>query len=264
MNAVQETAWYVYAVLPDGVAPPACGVAVLPGAGLELIGAAGLTALVSLVPRALFVADDPAGRAGEPDWVAARAAAHHEVVALAAAGGPCLPLGFGTLFSSSSGVTDWLDAHAAALLRALALVAGREEWAVTIIEDAAAHMAWLRAHDADLLARAAAAEKASRGTAFLLARQLDKALAAARDTHEAAVATTLQAQFTALGAARAERAAGAARLAWSVLAAPEVAVAAAMADIEVALQGTGLGLRLTGPWPPYAFARAAWQESLDA
>lgn len=264
MNAVQETAWYVYAVLTAGAPMPACGAAVLPGAALEVIGAADLAALVSLVPRALFVADDPAGRAGEPEWVAACAAAHHEVVAQAAASGPCLPLGFGTLFSSSAGVTDWLEAHAAGLRRALGLVAGRQEWAVSVIEDEAAHAGWLRTHDSGVLRLAAAAEAASRGTAFLLSRQLDKAVAAARGAHEADVALALQARFAELGEVRGERKSGAARLAWSILAAPDAGVTAVLADIGVALAGTGLSLRLTGPWPPYAFARAAWQESLDA
>jgi hypothetical protein len=264
MTAVQETAWYVYAILPAGSAAPPDGEGVLPEARLEVIDAAGLAALASLVPRALFAAADPACRAGEPDWVAARAAAHHAVVALAAAGGPCLPLGFGTLFSTTAGIAGWLDAHAPALLRALAQVSGRQEWAVTIVEDAAGHADWLRAHDAGLLARAAALATAARGAAFLLARQMDKAVAAAREARAAKVSATVQARLASLGELRVDLPPGPARLAWSLLAAPEAQVEAIVADIGVALQGTGLTLRVTGPWPPYAFARAAWQENFDA
>jgi hypothetical protein len=268
MTALAATAWYTYAVLPGGTRAPNGDEAVLQGASLEIIaqndGPGALAALVSLVPRGLFAPDDAACRAAEPDWVAARAQAHHAVVAQISAAGPCLPLGFGTLFASTDSVRRWLDTHAAGLRLALGQLGGQQEWAVSLIEDEAAHVAWLQENSVDLRRLAEAAQRAGPGAAFLLQKRMEKAVGGARQAHAAAVAARLGAHFAALHQTRGEAAPVGAAAAWSLLAGREDALPEMIDEARGDLAHTGLTLRVTGPWPPYAFARAFWQEAQNA
>jgi hypothetical protein len=261
VTALTQTALYVYAIVPPGGGLPRGGEAILPGASVEIIAGedGGIAALVSLVPRGLFAPDDPASRAAEPEWVAARAAAHHDVVALAHAAGPCLPLGFGTLFASSHGVRHWLAGQAPVFVPALSRVAARQEWAVTLTTDRAAHAAWARAHDAAAQQLAASLATAGPGAAFLLTRRLEKAVQQACAAQLAQAASRTEHYLAGCGAVLPDPPGHGAAASWSVLASTGMDVPARLAGLEARLGGAGLGLRATGPWPAYAFARAAWQ-----
>jgi hypothetical protein len=281
---IAAEAWYVYAILPQAGRVPADqasstepDAAILPAATVAAVPLGSLTILASLVPRALFERGHPASRTADPDWMAARIAAHHAVNAAAAATGPCLPLAFGTLFSSLDLLRDWLAARQAMLRAALARLAGQAEWAVSLVEDAATHAAWLERHAPGLEALARAAADASEGIAFLMARRLDKARATARRTHLEAVTAMVAA---AMAAARLDVMAEPARAGlpvglpvWTVMlpraadpAQGEAAkgesapLPATLAALATDLHPCGLSLRLTGPWPAYAFARAVLAE----
>jgi hypothetical protein len=224
------------------------------------LAAPALAALVSIVPVALFQAEAPGTGAADPGWVAARAAAHHEVVVAVSQGGSCLPLGFGTIFGGAEAVRAWIDAGAARLGHALATVTGHAEWAVSLVTDQAARGAWLRDHDPILRGLADAAAAAGPGTRFLIERQAARAAAAGLLAADAAAAAWLQAELSGRGwVARQDGEA-----AWSVLAAHGADLPAALADLLPGLAAAGLSLRVAGPFPPYAFARAAWQEPAHA
>jgi hypothetical protein len=271
MTAESTQAWYVYAVLPgDAFAPPGDGV--LPGAPVEATRFDTLIILASLVPRALFDSANPANRTADPLWMAARVEAHHGVIVAATEAGPCLPLVFGSLFSSLDLVRQWLAPRRGTLLEALARVAGHQEWAVSMQEDSAVHGGWLEAHDPALQAMAAAVAAAGEGTAFLLARRLDKARTAARAAHIAAAATALARRLTDAGLDFTADATSSGLPGWSVLVRDpasgqpaSISPPAVLADaVDPGMQPAGLSLRLSGPWPAYAFARAALvQESVD-
>jgi hypothetical protein len=259
----------VYAVLPSSAALPACPDSILPGAPLAILAGGAtrddrdLAVLASRVPRGVFAADDAQCQAGDPAWVAARATAHHAVVRVVAEAGACLPLGFGTLFASTGSVLAWKAAHADGLRRTLAAVAGRQEWAVRLTEQAAAHGAWLDAHDPALRSLAAAADAAGPGRAHLLRRRLAQAREAARAAHAKAVAEALGARLSTLRCAvRADAAAGQDAARWNLLATQDAGLEPALAALAAAMDETGFSLRVTGPWPPYAFARDAWQETV--
>jgi hypothetical protein len=262
-------AWYVYGLRERASAAPMAAPmaeAILPDSEVQVLPAGGLAVLASRVPRPLFDRLDPANRTADPDWMGARVRACHAVNAAAAATEPFLPLAFGTLFSSLALLEDWLAPREAALRAALARVAGHDEWRLALEADAALHAGWLERHDPALRALAESVAAAGQGTAFLLARRLDRAREAARAGHlaeaAAAVATALdRAGLTVLAEA----------LAWNILA-PRAAAAdappawsASLAPLAAELAPTGLVLRLTGPWPAYAFARAALAgEAADA
>jgi hypothetical protein len=246
-------AWYAYAVLPDGALLPTAE-PVLPDASFELVRATRVAVLASPVPRALFDRDDPANQAGDPAWIGARAHAHHGVAAAAAAAGACLPLAFGALFASRDSLGTWVEARQAGLERALARVAGRAEWAVRLHEDAEAHAAWLDLHDPDLQALAARIAAASSGTGFLLERRQAQARSAARAAHLAAAGREVAVALAGNAGLVEQQAA-----CWTVLAdaAERQLLEAALAPLAQAWEGNGLMLALSGPWPPYAFAREA-------
>jgi hypothetical protein len=275
-GAGEAGAWFVYGLRPTPGTPPV-GEAILPDCAVEIVPVGGFTVLASSVPRRLFDRGDPQNRTADPDWMAARVRAYHTVNAAAAeAPEPFLPLAFGTLFSSLDLLADWLAPRAVALRAALGRVAGRREWLLTLEADQAAHAAWLDANDTALQALAASVAAAGEGTAFLLARRLDKTREAARARHAARAADLVAA---ALDRAKAREEAGAKAgadltvlaetprgggAAWSILApsaaSSGTAWSAPLADVAADLAPTGLVLRLTGPWPAYAFARAALAE----
>jgi hypothetical protein len=259
-------AWYVYGLRAEAGAAPVAE-AILPDSDVAVLPVGRLAVLASRVPRPLFDRLDPANRTADPDWMGARVRACHAVNAAAAeAAEAFLPLAFGTLFSSLDLLGDWLAPREAALRAALARVAGHSEWRLALEPDAALHTAWLDGHDPALRALAGAVAAAGEGTAFLLARRLDKARAAARARHLAEAAATVAAALDQAGLNVLADA-----LAWSILA-PRAAASdappawsAPLAPLAAELAPTGLVLRLTGPWPAYAFARAALAgEAADA
>lgn len=250
-------ALYTYAVIAAGGTPPRGG-AILPGVALLTFEEAGVAALASPVPRAWFEAG-PECRTEDPDWLAARAAAHHQVVA--ATEGAVLPLAFGALFSDEAKLRAWLAQGAVQFAAALEAVRGHSEWSIVLAEDVTAHEAWLRGHDPGLSALAEQARGASAGTAFMLNRRLEKALAAAREARrrDAAQALGLMLENVAPRVWTGTPRQPAAVAGWNLLLpAPALPrLRAAVEDEAAALRETGLTLSLSGPWPPYAFAREA-------
>ena len=250
-------ALYTYAVVDAGCAPPDVG-AILPGAALFALAEGKVAALASPVPRAWFEAG-PQCRIDNPDWLAERAAAHHAVVA--GLHDAVLPLAFGAIFSGEAPLRAWLRDGAPRFAAALGAVRGQSEWSVLLSEDAVAHAAWLRAHDTGLAALAARVEAAGPGTAFMLGRQLERALATARQQrrHDSTLALSrllegVSAHLRA-GAPQQENAVAGFNLLLPGPAQPRLRAALEAAAEE--LDGTGLALALSGPWPPYAFAREA-------
>lgn len=260
MTMETALAWYAYAVVPVG-APVPQGHAILPGARIEAIDAAGIIVLASLVSRDLFDSADSANRTADPAWMAERVEAHHKVNSTAAVAGACLPLTFGVLFSSLDVLRAWAMPRAAQLQAALGRVTGRSEWTVTLQEDAPVHAAWLERSDAGLRELTSAVASAGAGTAFLLARRLDKARAAARLAHLQAAGDAVAADLAQLADVTPE-ASRSGMPTWSVLA-PQAGPAALHQHLgphAAALAETGLMLQVSGPWPAYSYARNALAE----
>lgn len=262
MTAQSAQAWYAYAILPDNPAVPFAD-GVLAGAPVEPMRIGTLTVLVSLVPRALFDSANPASRAADPDWAAARIAAHHAVNVAAADAGPSLPLAFGALFSSLDLLRQWLAPRTLALHAALARVAGRAEWSVSMQEDVAVHAAWLDAHTPAIRSLLQAAAIAGEGTAFLIGRRLAKARAAARAAHLQSAAGSVAQQLAQAGLAVMSEPPRSGMPRWTVLAPDSAALPDVVGTLTAELAVAGLSLHLTGPWPPYAFARAALEADDD-
>lgn len=242
-------ALYAYAVLPaTATLPPARGLA---GAGpLLLVREGAVAALVSPVPAAWFAEGGPSGDA---DWVSGQALRHHALCGALA--GQALPLAFGAVFSTEVPLRVWLAERGAALVAALDQAAGCAEWTLLLREDAPRLEAWLATHDAELARMSAAAEAAGPGTRFLLERRLERARAEARARHLEAAARRLQAALSAHARAMlpARTSAGLVGVTALLPGGPPGALDAMAEELD----GTGLAVALSGPWPPYAFAREA-------
>ncbi len=253
----QGRAWYVYAVMNGDAA---CAIPDQPGvlqeALLQIVTSSAVTALVSEVELAPFTAAN--GPAADPTWIAACAERHHAVVSCLQV--PSLPLGFGTLFASRAGLDAWLTQHGETARAALARLDGRAEWAVVLREDEAAHATWLQGHDTGLLALAEQQRCAGPGAAFLISKRVARAQATARQAHLAAMAAHADADLRCSCSDVLAGRSAAQAPSWSVLADPGVPLSPRLRPLTEALLATGLELRVTGPWPPYAFARSFWQQ----
>ncbi len=250
----EATALYAYAVLPADAALPGTPATILPDAPLGLICGSGCAALVSAVPRNAFAAR-PVQEPGQGAWIAVRTHAHHATIAAAAAEGPVLPLAFGAVFDGVAPLRAWLAARRPRLAAALTQVAGCAEFTLRLEEDTEGHIAWLDAHDEDLRSLAEDARNAGADDAFRLGGRRARRLTEARHARQQALVRDL--------AARLQRHA---RLLPGEMTAlvRDADVPALRADLDrIArdLSGTGLALRLAGPWPPYASAHAALSEA---
>jgi hypothetical protein len=97
-----------------------------------------------------------------------------------------------------------------------------------------------------------------------LERRLARAREVARLQHKRAAALRL-AECLAAEGLEIWQETGEPGLVWSLLAERDAEMTARLEAVGKALfGGSGLAVRITGPWPPYAFARAAWQEADDA
>ncbi|HSR24708.1 MAG TPA: GvpL/GvpF family gas vesicle protein, partial [Candidatus Eisenbacteria bacterium] len=87
---------------------------------------------VSEVPRSDFGEERLEERLESPEWAAALAQTHFDVVEQLFARGPVLPLRMCTLFASPDRVADVLTARAAELQASLDRLAGCAEWSVKV------------------------------------------------------------------------------------------------------------------------------------
>jgi hypothetical protein len=242
-------ALYAYAALPAGSAIP--GQPGLEGAGeLALVTEGAVAALVSPVPAAWFA---EGGLASDPEWVSRQALRHHAVCGALA--GMALPLAFGAVFSSEAPLRLWLAERAGPLATALARAEGCAEWTLLLREDTPRLEAWLDAHDTELARLSGAAAAAGPGTRFLLERRLERARGEARARHLDAAATRLQAALTEHARALTPARTRDGMLGVNVLL--PGAPPPALENMAGELDATGVSLTLSGPWPPYAFAREA-------
>jgi hypothetical protein len=89
-----------------------------------------LCAIVSEVPLEDFCGAEAELRMQELAWVAPRALRHEEVVEKVRRQSPVLPSRFGTLFSSSASLAEFLKLHHQTISQFLDRVADQDEWSV--------------------------------------------------------------------------------------------------------------------------------------
>jgi hypothetical protein len=228
----EGTALWVYGVVEDPVAVDVEGVG---GAGVELVAAHGLHAIVSQVPLSEF-GDEPLRRHLEDlTWIERVARAHEGVLETVMARTTVVPLRLCTICLTRERVADLLAAQAADLSGALDRLRGCSEWGVKLFAARPRDDAVAAEHGADYLARKRRARE-ERERSFERVSQVHDALSA---------------------------------VAVAAIANPAQHRDAHGRDADMLLNGSylvddgrerefrelaeGLGAEVTGPWPPYNF-----------
>jgi hypothetical protein len=200
-------------------------------------------------------ADEP-----DPAWLAAEAQRHHATVRHLFEAGPVLPIRFGTVLNAED-IGSLLQSHASQLTAELDRLTGVAEWGVKIVIDpdslaraAESSSDALRELDAELTT-------STQGRGYLLKRKREALLGDAVERHADRVTEDVRAGLAMLSIEDAHlpppsvTPAGQhviANLAFLVAAprAPEFEAAA-----DRLARSAGVGLELSGPWPPYSFVR---------
>ena len=193
--------------------------------------------LTGLISRCPFQ-----GKLETADDAAARVLVHHQLLSFYAAHGPVLPMQFGAYFSSLRAIRSQLAAQEHAHLATLSRLGHRQEYSLSVTRtDAPANQSLDSANvvsGREFLSRRRA-KRDQRGVAR--AEQLvlcDEILTAWRDVAPVSLHPSRKALLTA-----------------SILLAPDqrAAIEVLLSQQATALAAVGLGLKLSGPWPPYGF-----------
>jgi hypothetical protein len=260
----EETLVWAYCVADGSIEPPA-GQGVDGEHPLERVDHAGLTALVSRVPKRQFDADALRENLNDIEWLGRVARAHEQVLEDVLSSTTIVPLRLCTLYESDDGVRQMLEREQSALTRALTALAGREEWGVKLLVDPQKLQ-----QVAESRAAASAGEQGSEldgqsaGGAYLLRRRLERQVREESNALMSATVETLRAELEAFALDMVTRPAQNPEL--SGLQGRMILNAALLVDadgvdrlnalaraIEADYGDLGARVILTGPWPPYNF-----------
>jgi len=127
MNAIAPGT-YVFCVTRESAPlPPLPGLDAAPLAE-ERVG--GLKAIVCQVDLEIWAGEDSSERLADLEWLGPRALHHERINEGVMRSAPLLPLRFGCLFSSPSGVQSWIDRHRRPIERFLDATVNAEEWSI--------------------------------------------------------------------------------------------------------------------------------------
>jgi gas vesicle protein GvpL/GvpF len=241
---------YLYAITSSapGASPPACA-AIDPAFPIELAEYDDIQAVVSNVPLEHFDSVAMKDRVADRQWVETAVRAHDEVVKSAMTFGAVIPCRFCTIVRSRDDIYALLSKHHDRIASTLESLAGKNEWGVKVFypQPAAQQVAenisgttYLQQKQ-QAKERAIKNERAARDRAIRLHDLLSASAASAarlpprRQSTEGARELLLNGAY--LVADRETERFHAAVSDWTERHAPE-----------------GLGVEVTGPWPPYNFA----------
>jgi hypothetical protein len=243
---------WVYGVVPGAVEQPpaAAGVDAAP---VRLHRRAGVTALVSEVPRERFDEQALSARLEDLDALEALARAHEGVLQTAMASGVVVPFRLCTIYSSPERLDAMLEREALTLTAALDRLDGMQEWGVkAFLAPAAAAVA------------AGPEPEPATGTEYLIRkRERREAADSGREEAEEVVAgihtrLTERAAAAALSRPQDRRLSGrdaemVLNAAYLVAADEADAFRTAVEELGRRHEADGVELELTGPWPPHHF-----------
>lgn len=236
---------YVYAIVPERTAE---GLALqgIGGAGVEVVTAAGIAAVVSPI----------ADRTIRP--VRRNLAAHHAVQKAVAEISPSLPMGFGMISESVAAVRRLLEANGDALAEKLETLAGCAEMSVRVAWDVDNVFEHLLARSDELRAardRMLAAAPQNRDEQIAAGELFAAILQEERERHAAAVEAALRPACERMEPADLKRDDDLARFACLVRLPSLDRFERALADAAEAFADDIL-FEYAGPWPPHTFAGA--------
>jgi hypothetical protein len=244
---------YVYAVgraghpLPDDV---------------EAVDGGGLTAFFVPVDEVEFSQPVIDARSKDVEWLGAIGYRHQNVMAALMRGGTIIPLRAFTLFKNHASLRHHLEENREQFEKILERIDGKQEWTLRIEFDPERWRDALSKRIESLGVLEAEIAAAPPGKAFLLGKKLDEERKrASREAEQQVAAEIEQAVLEALAceavAESRERRDGAFPQINVLIPRDEEARLQELHDALAArYSGEGVTLALTGPWPPYTFAKA--------
>jgi hypothetical protein len=261
-----ELLW-AYCVLPSDSPHPLQHEGVHASGSAEPVEAAGLTALVSRVPRAEFGEEPLRDNLNDLAWLEHVARAHESVLEAALRESTIVPLRLCTLYENEDGVRRMLEREADSFRAALEYLAGREEWSAKVLVDPDRLDGEARARSDQARTLEDELEGRSGGGEYMLRRRLERHVREAAGTLARELAGGVHARFEAcaldavtrspqnrdLSGHEGEMVLNAAYL----IEAGRVAELHSLAsELEAEHRALGARIELSGPWPPYNFVPA--------
>ena len=267
-NEPGPVGYYVYCVavsepgeeLLSGSIP----IAIEDGTALEPVTLDSLTAIVSRVPLSDYGEEGLAERLNDAAWTAIRAMRHEHVVEHFAKNTSVVPLRFGTIYLSLSGIEKMLRENATDLTAIIERLKDREEWGVNVYCDRTVLLDEIAEVSPRLREMAESAKQASPGQSYLMQKKIDALRVdevkveierCANEIEEklkvesvgATKLRVLKVETTEYGELKAKFAFLVDRKNFDRF--RDVAE-----DLAQSMQSKGIRIELTGPWPPYNFA----------
>ncbi|MEO8216537.1 MAG: GvpL/GvpF family gas vesicle protein [Acidobacteriota bacterium] len=227
---------------------------------IDVISDAGLSAACTPVDEDEFGAAAVEKNSGNLEWLGELGVRHDAVVTALSEMTTIIPLRAFTLFGSVERLQKMLRRDRAALAATLDRLAGNEEWTVRIELDPESWTKAITHRVESLRTLNDEMESASPGRGYLLARKLEEARKSAAQEAEQSLVAELESAFArdlggpVITETRQMREGSFPQINLLLPRGSENRLASVVADIQRALAGDGVTLRMTGPWPPYTFA----------
>ncbi|HYM61633.1 MAG TPA: GvpL/GvpF family gas vesicle protein [Thermoanaerobaculia bacterium] len=252
-------ALYVYAVTRDPVLPECDGVDQTGRFGI--VRHENICAVYTKVDEKEFGQEAIDARAKDIEWLGAIGYRHQGAVADLIKRTAIVPLRAFTLFSTEEALLNYLAEHREPLDRMLQRLDGKQEWTLRIEFEPEAWSRSLIARVDSLRALHAEAETATTGKAFLLRKKLDDAKKrASREAEQQVVAEIERAVLDKVGCetvaeTRQERDGAFPQIDVLINRDEESRLQELHDEISRRYAGEGITVAITGPWPPYTFAK---------
>jgi hypothetical protein len=250
---------YVYAIT-DGAVTPDCD-AIDQSRHFGAVCAGKVCAVYTPVSEEAFSQDVIDRRAGDLEWLGAIGYRHQEVMADLMRKAAIVPLRAFTMFRNETSLRDYLIESGEDLARLLARLGGKREWTLRVEFDPQRWSDALVTRVESLRALEEEAASAGTGKAFLLRKKLDEEKKRASREAEQSVIAEIEREVAAMLAcetiaeSRQQREGGFPQI--NILL--ERDEEARLEELHEKLAGRylaeGVTLAMSGPWPPYSFAR---------
>jgi hypothetical protein len=257
-------ALWTYCVVRSGHPMPDPIPGVDSGAVVEQIEQGELVALASRVPRSDFAEEPLRENLNDLAWLERVARAHEGVLERALDKGPIVPLRLCTIYDDEAGVRNMLSREREALNDALERLDGRTEWGVKLLVDRGGLARAARKRSPELAALEEELEASSEGSAYMIARRVERSVAEVGDQIAAELADAVHARLSqcavdfVLNPPQNRELSGhegdmLLNGAYLVAADRTAELRDLLAELERRHSDVGARLELTGPWPPYNF-----------
>lgn len=250
---------YVYAVTRDAVTPEADGVD-----GTRRFGTAtidGISAVYTPVSGEAFSQEAIDARAGDLEWLGAIGYRHQDVVSDLMKRTAIVPLRAFTLFSSEEALRTYLHEQAEMLAKVLERLDGKQEWTLRVEFEPSRWSESLATRIGSLRDLQNEIASAAPGKAFLLRKKLDEEKK--RASHAAEQEVVAEVERLVIDTLSCETIAETRERRDGAF--PQINVLlnrdeeAKLQELHGKMTGRyeaeGVTLGLTGPWPPYTFAK---------